>query len=135
MTIDSGLTFYPHIQDICNKALQKIKAILRIRHFLSQEQADVLCHSFILSAFKYCPLIWMFCSKLAHNLLVNTHCRAFRAKHKNLNLSYDDLLKKANCESIHTQNLQFMLVEVYKSVNKIGNKLGWNKFEIIPQKK
>ena len=44
------------------------------------------------------------------------------------------IFKKTECESIHTQNLQFMLVEVYKSVNNIGNKLGWNKFEIIPQK-
>ena len=134
VTIDSGLSFYPYIQDICNKASQKIKAKFRIRHLLSQQQSDVLFHSFILSAFRYCPLIWMFCSKLAHNLLVNTHFRALKAKQNNLNLSYDDLLKKAKCESIHTQNLQFMLVEVYKSVNNIGNKLGWNKFEIIPQK-
>ena len=26
-----------------------------------------------------------------------------------------------------------MLVEVYKSLNNIGNKLGWNKYEIIQQ--
>ena len=131
VTIDSGLTFYPHVQDICNKAAQKTKTIFRFRSYLYQEQADFLVHSFILSAFKYCPLIWMFCSKLAHNLLCETHCRALRAKLNSFNLNYDDLLKNANCESIHTQNLQLMLVEVYKSVNNIGNKLGHNQFELI----
>ena len=134
ITFDSGLTFYPHIQEICKKASQKTKTILRIRSFLTQTQADLLFNSFILCNFQYCPLIWMFCSKLAHNLLTETHCKALRAKHNSLNLSYAELLRKAKCESIHSQNLQFMLMEVYKSVNNIGNKLGWNQFEIIPNK-
>ena len=73
----------------------------------------------------------MFCSKLAHNLLKETHCRALRAKQNTINLNYDELLKIADCESIHTQNLQIMLVEVYKSLNKIGNKLGWEQFKFI----
>ena len=98
---------------------------------MNQDQADFLVNSFILSAFRYCPLIWMFCSKLAHNLLNETHCRALRAKLNSFNLNSDELLKNAKCESIHTQNLQFMLVEVYKSVNNIGNKLGHNQFEFI----
>ena len=51
ITIDSGLTFYPHVQDICSKAAQKTKTILRIRSFLNQDQADLLFNSFILSAF------------------------------------------------------------------------------------
>ena len=131
VSIDSSLTFYPHVQDICNKAAQKTKTILRFRSYLNQEQADFLVNSFILSAFKYCPLIWMFCSKLAHNLLRETHCRALRAKLNSFNLNYNELLKNAKCESIHTQNLQLMLVEVYKSVNNIGNKLGHNQFEFI----
>ena len=84
-----------------------------------------------MSLFKYCPLVWMFCSKMAHNLLTETHKKALRGKQNSLNLNYDQLLTKAGCLSIHTQNLQLMLVEVYKSVNKIGNKLGWIKFEII----
>ena len=73
----------------------------------------------------------MFCSKMAHNLLTEAHCRALRAKQNLVHLDYDELLVKADCASIHTQNLQLMLVEVYKSVNKIGNKLGWDQFEII----
>ena len=135
VSIDSGLTFYPHIQDICSKASSKIKTILRIRSFLSQDQADLLFNSFVLSSFKYCPLIWMFCSKLAHNLLKNTHHRALKAKQNSLNLDYDEILTRTDCKSIHDQNLELMLVEVYKSVNNIGHKLGWNKFELINSSK
>ena len=131
ITIDSALSFYAHIQDLCNKASQKTKTILRMRSYLNQDQADLIFNSFILSTFKYCPLIWMFCSKMAHNLLTEAHYRALRAKQNLLHLDYDELLVKANCVSIHTQNLQLMLVEVYKSVNNIGNKLGWDQFEII----
>ena len=134
ITIDIDLAFYPHIQDICNKASIKTKTIFRIRSFLNQDQADFLYNSFVLSNFKYCPLIWMFCSKLAHNLLNETHYRALKAKQNSFNLSYNELLKEAKCESIHVQNLQLMLVEVYKSVNNLGNKLGWDQFEIIQRK-
>ena len=49
-------------------------------------------------------------------------------------LSYNELLKKTKCESIHVQNLQLMLVEVYKNFNNLGNKLGWDQFEIIQRK-
>ena len=59
VTIDSQLTFYHHIQEVCKKALQKIKALLRIRNYLSQPQTDILLNSYIRSAFDYCPLVWM----------------------------------------------------------------------------
>ena len=91
ITIDTGLTFYSHVQDICSKASQKTKTMFRFRSFLNQDQADFLFNSFILSAFKYCPLIWMFCSKLAHNLLCDTHFWALKAKLNLSNLNYDAL--------------------------------------------
>ena len=72
----------------------------------------------------------MFCSKMTHNLLTEAHCRDLRAKQNLVLLDYDELLFKANWASIHTKNLQLMLVEVYKSVNNIGNKLGWDQFRL-----
>ena len=40
VSIDSSLSFYPHVQDICNKAAQKTNTIFRFRSYLNQEQAD-----------------------------------------------------------------------------------------------
>ena len=72
--IDSQLTFEPQIKEVCKKASQKTKALLRIRSYLNQKQTDLLLNSYILSAFNYCPLIWMFCSKTTHELIRRALC-------------------------------------------------------------
>ena len=90
--IDSQLTFYPHILNICKKASAKTKALMRIRSYLSQKQADFLFNAFIMSSFDYCPLVWMFCSKQAHNLVTSTHHKALSAKFSLFNMSYDQIL-------------------------------------------
>ena len=102
-----------------------------MRPYLDQSQADVLFNCYILSTLRYCPLIWMFCSKQAHTLIINTHFRSLRARQNNFRASYDELLKLSKCQSVHAQNLQLMLREVYKSINHIGAKLGWDAFETI----
>ena len=129
--IDSQLSFYPHVQDICKKISIKTKIILRIRPYLNQDQADLLFNCYILSTLRYCPLIWMFCSKQAHTLIIDIHFRSLRARHNNFKASYAELLKLSKCRSVHIQNLQLMLQEVYKSINHIGPKIGWDAFEKI----
>ena len=57
VTIDNQLNFSHHIKDMCSKANQKIGALLRIRQFLDEFQAYTLCESYILSCFRYCPLM------------------------------------------------------------------------------
>ena len=48
--LDSQLSFYPHIKDICKTASAKTKALMRIRRYLTQKQVDrlntahVICH-------------------------------------------------------------------------------------------
>jgi len=80
ITIDDQLNFYPHILETCKKATSKTKALLRIRNYLTQKQADLLYNSYIMSPFNYCPLVWMFCSRRAHNLINKTHHKALCAK-------------------------------------------------------
>ena len=63
--IDSELTFYPHIQNICKTVQAKTKALWRVRFFLTQKQADAIFHACIMSYFNYCPLVWMFSNKTA----------------------------------------------------------------------
>ena len=57
ITIDSQLTFYSHVRNICKQASSKFKALSRIRGFLTQSQTDLLINAFILSPFNYCPLV------------------------------------------------------------------------------
>ena len=60
ITLDKNLNFKSHIENICCKANNKIKALFQIRGFLAFEQAKVLAEAYILSHFRYCPLVWMF---------------------------------------------------------------------------
>ena len=79
ITLDKNINFKRHIQNICRKANNKTKALLRIRKFLNLEQAQVLAEAYISSNFRYCPLIWMFCGKMSDNLIVKTHYRTLNA--------------------------------------------------------
>ena len=63
ITIDDQLTFKTHIEHICRMAKYKLRALQRIRNYLSTEKARLLATAFINSQFYYAPLIWMFADK------------------------------------------------------------------------
>ena len=128
--IDDKLSFLPHIEDLTSKANNKIKALLRLRSNLSQSQADVLFNSFVNSIFNYCPLIWMFCSVGAHDIINKTHYRALKARFFDFHSTYHELLTRANAVCIHTRNLRLMLLEVFKSYKKLGPKIIQDEFII-----
>ena len=132
--LDSELSFYPHIQTMCKTVLSKTKALMRIRSFLTQEQADAIYHACLMSYFNYCPLVWMFSSKMAHNMINSTHRRALCARLNTFSGELTELLEKTNTISIHTKNLRLMMIEVYKSVNQLNPKIMWETFheKVIP---
>ena len=117
ITIDDQLSFYPHIMEICKKVSNKSKALLRIRNYLSQKQADLLYSSYIMSPFNYCPLVWMFCSKRAHNLINQTQHKALCAKLNTFAYPLDELLLMSNSTHIHIKKLQLMIIKIFKSLN------------------
>ena len=78
ITIDEKLTFTRRITNICSLANNRLRALTRIRRFLSTEKAKYLSEAYILSAFKYCPLIWMFCNKTSNNQINKIHKRTLR---------------------------------------------------------
>ena len=79
ITLDKNFNFKSHIENICCKANNKIKVLFQIQNFLALEQAKVLAEAYILSNFRYCPLVWMFCGRRSYNLIMKTHYRCLRA--------------------------------------------------------
>ena len=120
--IDCNLNFDDHIQNICSAANRKINCLFRIRNLLSIDQAKTLSNTYILSNFRYCSQIWLFCSKTAEKLIQRTHKRCLRAVHGYSEESLPELLKRHGGETIHMTNLKTLMVEVYKSVNGINPK-------------
>ena len=71
----------------------------------------------------------MFCGKMSDNLVVKTHCRTLRAIYDTQTLSYEELLHLSVEKKIHTQNLQILMVEVYKCLNNISPRFTWDYFK------
>ena len=65
VTIDNKLRFDAHLSEVCQKAENKLSALTRIFKFLSFDKRRLLVKGFFESQFKYCPLVWMFCSRHA----------------------------------------------------------------------
>ena len=95
-------------------------ALARIRKFVSFEQAKRLSEAYIMSIFVYCPLIWMFCSKTANNLINEIHKRNLRVIHEMEVANFKDLLIKDSYWSIHEINILSLLIDIYKSLNRIS---------------
>ena len=77
------------------------------------KQKKFLSMSFIEAHFKYCPLTWMFCSRSCSN-----NEKALRLVYDDYEWSFDVLLNKSKSFSIHHQNIQKLIIQIYKSLNK-----------------
>ena len=120
ITIDDKLSFNKHIANLCSSASNRLRALARIRKFLSVEQAKRLSDAYIMSTFKYCPLIWMFCNKTANNQINKIHKRSLSLVYELEDGNFEDLLIKDDSWTIHENNIHTLLVEIYKSVNHIS---------------
>ena len=120
VTIDNKLGFGPHIDTLCSKADRKIKSLLRIRSNLYLRRASLLCDAYIMSCFRYCPLVWMFCSKGYSKKLEKINVRALRAVKSDFETPSVNMLIKHNSKSVHRVNLQMLAIEVFKSLNDLN---------------
>ena len=73
-----------------------------------------------MSAFKYCPLVWMFCNKAANNQINKLHKRTLRLIYEMEDESFEDLLSMDNSWTVHENNIHALLIEIYKSFNNIN---------------
>ena len=118
--IDSKLRFDSHIKSICSAASRKINCLQRIRNYIDIKQASLLGNAFIMSSFNNCPLIWMFCNKTSGQLMDRMQKRCLRIIFDQYDFSLPRLLEISGTSSIHIRHIQFLLVEVYKSLHHLN---------------
>ena len=118
--IDRKLTFDRHIQEICKKAAQKLSALSRIASFLQPIHKKMIFNSMIKSQFAYCPLIWMFCSRISNNTINKIHECSLRIAFNDQHNSFLDILETNNEMTIHQRNIQILMTEIFKTVNDLG---------------
>ena len=68
--------------------------------------------SFILSHFKYCAIVYHFCSKGNTDKMENILYRALKFVYNEFDVSYESLLEKANVCTLSTYRKREILLEV-----------------------
>ena len=118
--IDDKLSLTTHTENLCSTATSRFRALARIRKFISFEQKKRLLESYIMSTFTHCPLIWIYCSKTANNLINKIHKRSHRVTYEMEDANFEDLLIKDSSWTIHENNIHILLIEIHKSLNRIS---------------
>ena len=64
-----------------------------------------------MSNFNYCPLVWMFSNATSLKKIENLQKRALRFLYNNYQLTYEELLDKANSSTMNVKRLRFICVD------------------------
>ena len=72
----------------------------------------------------------MFCGKEGNGLIEQSHYRALRVLLNESDKSYQELLLECNTVFLHTRNLLPMVIEVYKSLNRVSLDIMLNIFTV-----
>ena len=118
ITFEKKLNFKKHIADLCRKANQKIHALARLSNYIDPVKSEILMNSFISAQFNYCPLVWMFTEKASNAKLNRTFEKAVRLVCKGSESKLDKLKEKYM--TIHQNNLQLLMVEIFKTKNNLN---------------
>ena len=130
ITFDNNITMSKHIKTICKQASNKLYALARISRYLNEHKRKMLMKSFIISQFKYCPLIWMYCQRNSNNLINRIDERALRIAYDDYVSDFDYLLSKDNSVTIHQRNIQLLTLEIYKTQKDLNPKFMKGVFSI-----
>lgn len=120
ITFDNNLTFEAHIINLCKTANQKISALARICPYLTISKRRLLMNAFFKCHFNYCPLIWMFHSRMLQHKINRLHERCLRLIYSNSNSSFDDLLIIDRSSRLHIRNIQQLAIELFKTKNGLS---------------
>ena len=121
--IDNQLTFSEHVSSICKKVSLKLHALARVSNEMNQNKLRLSMKAFIESQFSYCPLIWMFHSRILNNRINSLHERALSLVYKDQDSSFEQLLQRDNSFSINHRNLQKLATEIYKVKHNLSRVL------------
>ena len=99
---------------------------------MTVEKERILANAFIDSQFNYAPLIWMFAGKTLINKICKSHHRTLRVVYNEYNKSYGELLQLNNNVSFHQRHLQYLALEVFKSLMHLNPEFMWSYFHENP---
>ena len=72
----------------------------------------------------------MFAGKFLISRVQNSHFRSLQVVHNIFDTTYDELLSMNSDVSIHQRHSQFLVIEVFKSVNNLYPHIMWDYFKM-----
>ena len=120
VTLDYKLTFISHINNLASKAGAQLCALNSIKRYLDMDATLTLAKTFILSHFRYCPIIWHFCGKVNANKLENIQKRTLSIALDNFHQDNDFLFSSANLTTLDIICQKCIILEVFKSIKGIN---------------
>ena len=132
VTIDNKLSFVKHINNVCDKASQKLNALARISSYMNLNKRKLIMKAFINSQFGYCPLVWINHSRNLNNRINRIQERAMRIVYNDRKSTSEELLEKAKSVTVHSRNLQILATELFKVSNGLAPEITNNVFQINP---
>lgn len=118
--VDCKLTFNSQISEICKKAGRHLNVLRRLSKTLGEKEKLMLFHAFIGSHFNYCSVVWHYCAISDILKIEKVQKRALQYVYNDFNSTYAQLRVKANRPLMYVLRLRKVLLEVFKSLNKIG---------------
>ena len=79
-----------------------------------------LVSSFFPSQFNYCPLIWLFHSRIINDKINRFHERCLRLLCGNKSSSFEKLSQQIKSVTLQTRNLQILVTEMFKLCRNIS---------------
>ena len=104
-------------------ASQKINALSRLASSVIFEQRRLIMNFFVICPFSYCPIVWMFQSRKLNTRINRLHERALRVTYRDVDSSFEELLRTDNSTTLHQQNLQKLMTEILKVTTGIAPEL------------
>ena len=114
ITITNDLNFNTHLSEICKKASTKLSALARVAPLLPFFKRRLILKTFIESQFSYCPLVWMFCSRLMNRKMNHIHERSLRITYNDYTSTFKELLKMDKSITFHQRNIHTIAIEMFK---------------------
>ena len=74
----------------------------------------LLVNAFFYSQFNYCQFVWICNNRTNNNKINRLHERCIRLIYNDKKSSFEVLLQKDGCGSIHHRNLRTLAVELFK---------------------
>ena len=118
--LDGKLKFSLHVSNICKSVANQLSVLIKPNNFSCFEGKRVLTNSYFMSNFNYFSLVWMFSSATSLKKIENLQKRALRFLYNNYQLTYEELLDKANSSTMNVKRLRFLCVEIYKTINNLN---------------